>query len=170
MHGYIDKLIYLSAYMPVTTLPAAAYFATPEGMETKLSTAFLADPVAVGCQRIDSASTAAAYIQGLRTAFCADASDSEFAAIRHLMSPDDPSQPFGTPTGATAARWGSIKRSYIGCTQDNAITPALQKLFVSEADQLTPSNLTDFRTFNSSHSPFVSRPQDLADLIAQLAA
>lgn len=170
MPADIAKLIYLSAYMPVTQLPAGAYLGTPEGMQSKLSPLLLADPNVIGGLRLDSASVDPAYVQALRIAFCADASDVAFAATRHLMAPDDPAQPFGTPTGATAARWGSIKRAYIGCTQDNAITPDLQKIFVSEADQLTPSQLTDFRPFESSHSPFLSKPQQLADLVAELAA
>lgn len=166
----IAKLIYLSAFMPVTANPAGTYFTTPQGMENQLSPLFLADPTVVGALRIDTGSTDTSYIAKMKTAFAADTSDTAFAAVRHLMTPDDPAQPFGVPTGATAANWGSIKRAYIGCSQDNAVTPDLQQLFISEADKLTPANLTDFHAFPSSHSPFVAQPQALADLIATIAA
>ncbi len=168
--GSIAKLIYLSAFMPVTGLPAGAYFGTPQGMENQLAPLFLADQNTVGALRLDTGSTDALYIAAMKSAFCADVSDTVFPAMRHLMTPDDPAQPFGTPTGATVGRWGSIKRAYIGCTQDNAVTPDLQQLFISEADKMTPQQLTEFHAFASSHSPFVSKPQQLADLIATIAA
>ncbi len=63
-----------------------------------------------------------------------------------------------------------MKRSYIGCTSDNVIPPALQQLFISEADALTPANKTDYHAFASSHLPFVSQPDALATLIASLVA
>jgi len=170
MPSSIAKLIYLSAFMPVTSSPAGAYFGTPQGMQSKLPSLFLADQSVIGGLRLDSASTDSTYIESLRAVFCSDATDVAFAAARHLMTPDDPAQTFGTPTGATVTRWGSVKRAYIGCTQDNAVTPDLQTLFISEADQLTASQPTDFRPFDSSHSPFLSRPEALADLIAELAA
>ncbi|HJW10963.1 MAG TPA: alpha/beta fold hydrolase [Albitalea sp.] len=166
----LAKLIYLSAFMPVTALPGGAYFGTPQGMEGQITPLLLADFSAVGAVRMDTNSTDAAYAQGIKNAFCADVSDDVAAATRHLMTPDDPASAFGTPTGATAAKWGKIPRAYIGCTQDKAVTPNLQQLFIQEADALTPANKTDFRPFDSSHSPFLSRPQALADLIAALAA
>lgn len=166
----IAKLIYLSAFMPVTGNPAGAYFSTPQGMQNQLSPLFVADPTVVGALRMDTGSTDMTYIAKMKTAFAADTSDTAFAAVRHLMTPDDPAQPFGVSTGATAANWGSIKRTYIGCSQDNAVTPDLQQLFIGEADKLTPTNLTDFHSIASSHSPFVSQPQALADLIASVAA
>jgi hypothetical protein len=63
-----------------------------------------------------------------------------------------------------------VKRSYIGCTADNVIPPALQQLFISEADTLSPNNKTDYHAFASSHLPFVSQPDALATLIAGLVA
>jgi hypothetical protein len=50
------------------------------------------------------------------------------------------------------------------------VPPALQQLFVSEADKLAPQTKTNFQTFPSSHTPFFSNPADLTTLLATLIA
>jgi pimeloyl-ACP methyl ester carboxylesterase len=165
----IAKLIYLSAFLPVTAAPAANYLNLPENSASQIGPLLQADPSAVGALRLDTGSTDATYTAKLKTMFCADALDAEFPAIAHMMQPDDPIQAFATPTGATKAGWGSVPRAYIGCTQDNLIPPALQKLFVKEADMLA-ATATDFRTFDSSHAGFFGKPAELATLIASLVA
>ena len=166
----IAKLIYLSAFMPVTSVPAGAYLQRPEAAASGVGDLLMADLNTVGALRLDTNSIEPAYVQGLKNAFCADVSDADFAAIAHLMQPDDPVQAYGTPTGATAKNWGSVARAYIGCTADNTVPALLQKLFVSEADTLTPSNKTDFHAFDSSHTPFFAKASELADLLATLIA
>lgn len=168
--AHIAKLIYLSAFMPVTGAPAANYLHRQEAAGSGVGDLLMADFTTVGALRLDSSSVDPVYTQGLKNAFCADVSEAEFAAISHLMQPDDPVQAYGTPTGATAANWGSVVRAYIGCTADNTVPPALQRLFVSEADALTPANKTDFRTFDSSHTPFFAKASELADLLETLIA
>lgn len=166
----IAKLIYLSAFLPVTAAPAGAYLQRPEAAASQVGPLLKADLNVVGALRLGTNSNDATDIQGLKSAFCADVSDVEFAAIAHLMQPDDPVQAYGTPTGATAKNWGSVPRAYIGCTADNTVPPALQKLFVSEADALSPSNKTDFRTFDSSHTAFFAKASDLADVLTTIIA
>jgi pimeloyl-ACP methyl ester carboxylesterase len=166
----IGKLIYLSAFMPVTPRPAGAYFGTPQGMQTQLTALLMSDFTQTGAARIDPNSADANYIAAMKSAFCADASDAAARAMMNMMSCDDPAQALGTPTGATAARWGSVPRAYIGCSQDKAVPPDLQSLFISEADGVTPQNKTVVQTLNSSHCPFLSQPATLAQMIATLAA
>jgi len=168
--GKIAKLIYLSAFMPVTPTPVLGYLGLPENAGSQVPGLLRADASVVGALRFDTNSDLPDYIAGLKTAFSADSSDLDWAAIAHMMQPDDPAQAYGTPTGATAANWGSVKRSYVGCTADNVIPPALQQLFIREADALTPGNRTDYHAFASSHTPFVSQPAALADLLATLIA
>jgi pimeloyl-ACP methyl ester carboxylesterase len=166
----IAKLIYLSAFMPVTPVPAGAYLQRPEAAASLVGHLLFGDFNTIGALRLDTNSIEPDYVQGLKSAFCADVPDTDFAAISHLMQPDDPVQAYGTPTGATATRWGSVARAYIGCTSDSTVPPPLQKLFVSEADMLSPANKTDFRTFDSSHTPFFAKASELADLLATLIA
>ena len=169
--GKIAKLIYLSAFMPVTAKPVLAYLGLAQNANSQVKPPILlGDPTAIGALRFNTNSIEADYQAGLKNAFSADSAALDWAAIAHMMQPDDPAQPYGTPTGATAANWGSVKRSYIGCTADNVIPPDLQQLFISEADALTPANKTDYHAFASSHLPFVSQPDALATLIASLVA
>lgn len=166
----LAKLIYLSAFMPVTANPVLAYLGLSENADSQVVPCLKAQPTTVGALRFDTNSTDPNDIAMLKNAFSADSSALDWAAISHMMQPDDPVQPYATPTGATAANWGSVKRSYIGCTADNVIPPALQQLFISEADALSPNNKTDYHAFASSHTPFVTQPEALATLIASLIA
>ena len=168
--GKIAKLIYLSAFMPVTANPVQAYLGLPQNANSQVLRILKGNPAVIGALRLETNSTDANDQANLKNAFSADSAALDWVAIAHMMQPDDPAQAYGTPTGATAANWGSVKRSYIGCTSDNVIPPALQQLFISEADALTPANKTDYHAFASSHLPFVSQPDALATLIASLVA
>jgi pimeloyl-ACP methyl ester carboxylesterase len=68
----------------------------------------------------------------------------------------------------TAGRWGAIPRTYISCTADFIIPVAEQRLFIDEADKLTPGNPTDVREMPTSHCPFLSEPDQLARILLQL--
>jgi hypothetical protein len=61
-----------------------------------------------------------------------------------------------TPVAITDDR--PIARSYIVCTEDFAIPPALQRLMVSQ----TP-NVRAFE-IESDHSPFLSHPQEFLEV------
>jgi pimeloyl-ACP methyl ester carboxylesterase len=168
--GKIAKLIYLSAFMPVTSKPVQAYLGLPQNAKSQVLPLLLADPNTVGALRFDTNSSDTTYIAALKSAFSADSSDLDWAAIAHMMQPDDPAQAYGTPTGATAKNWGSVKRAYIGCSGDNVIPPDLQQLFITEADALTPANKTDYHALTGSHTSFVTQPAALATLLADAIA
>jgi hypothetical protein len=68
----------------------------------------------------------------------------------------------------TAGRWGSIPRTYISCTADCTIPAAAHRLFIDEADKLTPGNPTDVREMTTSHCPLLSEPEQLARILLQL--
>jgi hypothetical protein len=50
-----------------------------------------------------------------------------------------------------------------------AIRPALQERFIAEADAFQPAKKTTVHTLAASHSPFMSAPQALADLLHAIA-
>jgi pimeloyl-ACP methyl ester carboxylesterase len=60
-----------------------------------------------------------------------------------------------------AAAWRTIPSTYIVCSEDRAIPPALQRTMAKRA-----SNVIEWST---SHSPFASQPALVADLIVALA-
>lgn len=67
-----------------------------------------------------------------------------------------------TPLQLTDENFGSIPRFYIECTQDKAVTPFIQQKMYNE----TPCEKV-FR-MDTSHSPFFSKPQELADILCEL--
>jgi len=84
------------------------------------------------------------------------------------MQPDDAAQAYGTPTGATAANWGSVKCAYVTCSVGNVVPPDLHQLFIAKADALTPADKTEYHAFAASHTPFASQPAALATLLASI--
>jgi hypothetical protein len=74
---------------------------------------------------------------------------------------------------ATPARFGAIARTWVLCTEDRIVTPALQRRLIAELDVFSSGSPTGARTrvveLSSSHSPFLSRPRELAGLIADAA-
>ena len=64
----------------------------------------------------------------------------------------------------SAGRFGKISRAYIRTTQDRAVTPKLQSLMLER----TPCDIV--LSIDSSHTPFLSRPADLAELISYATA
>jgi pimeloyl-ACP methyl ester carboxylesterase len=62
---------------------------------------------------------------------------------------------------ATTAAWQDTPSTYIVCTEDRAVTPALQRALAKRC--------THTIEWPTSHSPFLSRPELVADLLAGLA-
>ncbi len=61
----------------------------------------------------------------------------------------------------SAAAWRTISSTYVVCEQDRAMPPMLQEQMAQRA--------TSVRRLNTGHSPFLSRPDDVAQLIAEVA-
>jgi pimeloyl-ACP methyl ester carboxylesterase len=72
-------------------------------------------------------------------------------------------RPLVTPIHVTEARYGSVKRVYIECLQDRAITIAAQRRMVQG------SPCAEVHSLDCSHSPFLSQPQALAALFGRIA-
>jgi pimeloyl-ACP methyl ester carboxylesterase len=62
----------------------------------------------------------------------------------------------------TAAGWRHAPSLYLVCTQDRAMSPPLQ--------QRMAQRCTDARTFDASHSLYISRPDAVADVLLEFAA
>ncbi len=60
------------------------------------------------------------------------------------------------------AGWRDIPSTYIVCEQDKAIPPAAQEEMAKHA--------TDIRRIDASHSPFLSRPAELAAMLVDIAS
>ena len=67
-----------------------------------------------------------------------------------------------TPVHLTKERFGRVPRVYVECTDDRALCIEIQR------DMIEKSPPVDVRSLPASHSPFVSMPDRLADVLADL--
>ena len=68
----------------------------------------------------------------------------------------------GTAAEVPPPAWTTIPSTYVVCTLDRTIDPETQREMARHA--------TDVVTWDTSHSPMMSRPELVADLLAELAA
>ena len=160
--------VYVTAYMPASGVPAAAYTRIPEAAGDRVAPLVKGDPARLGALRLDFATDDPAYRQGLREAFYGDVDPALAEAATGLLTPDGPLSIMTGTTTYTRDGFGSVPRTYIVCTQDMAIRPALQAKFIEEADAAFPANPTSVIRLDASHSPFLSKPDELAGILAGL--
>jgi pimeloyl-ACP methyl ester carboxylesterase len=87
--------------------------------------------------------------------------EDEAFAVSHLTSQGV--LPFGAAVTTTAERWGRIPRYYIECTQDRAVTLPLQQAM----HRASPCRKVF--TIDTDHSPFFSTPEELAEILMEIA-
>lgn len=159
----VGGLMYVAAYAPVAGAPVAYYSTCPESAGEKLRRLLVADPAVVGAARID-VDDPSTHAQ-VKETFYNDVDDRTADAAIALLSPDGPAGMFGEVLTVTKDRYGSVPHSYVTCRWDNAIPLALQQRLVKEIDAVSTSP-TVVTALDSSHSPFLSQPAALAELIA----
>ncbi|MEV0831002.1 alpha/beta fold hydrolase [Nonomuraea rubra] len=164
----VAHAVYLSAYMPASGMSAAAYTRLPEAADDLVAPLLQGDPARTGALRLDFATDDTAYRQRLHEAFYGDVDPVLAEAATGLLTPDGPIGIMLGTTALTREGWGSVRRTYIVCTRDMAIRPGVQATFISEADAAFPDNPTSVVALDASHSPFLSMPGELADIIIPL--
>jgi pimeloyl-ACP methyl ester carboxylesterase len=166
--GLFAHAVYVTAFMPASGVPAAAYIFAPENEGDLVQVGMVADPAAIGGLRLDTASPDPAYRQLLRDAFFGDVGTELADAAIGLLTPDAPAGIAAGATTLTDDGWGSVPRTYVVCTRDRALQPPMQRRFIELADAAFPGNPTSVHTLESSHSPFLSMPAELAGIILKL--
>jgi pimeloyl-ACP methyl ester carboxylesterase len=83
-------------------------------------------------------------------------------AFDRLMA--EPDQPRLTELNLSAARYGSVPRHYIECLNDQTIPISDQRMM----QDLQPCR--SVTSLDADHSPFLSRPRELADALLKIAA
>jgi pimeloyl-ACP methyl ester carboxylesterase len=154
--------VYVTAFMPASGVPAGAYIFAPENEGDLAGASLVADPAVIGGLRLDTTSPDPAYHEQLREAFFGDVPADVADAAIALLTPDAPAGIATGSTTLTADGWGSVPRTYVVCAKDRAIQ---QRKFIELADAAFPGNPTTVYTLDSSHSPFLSMPDKLADII-----
>ena len=90
-----------------------------------------------------------------------DCSDADMALVRALLAPQAIA-PLATPIAITPENFGRIPRVYIECLQDFVIGPMVQKRMY------TALPCQQVLTLNTSHNPYLSAPQELANHLLSL--
>ncbi|MGW1506518.1 alpha/beta fold hydrolase [Streptomyces mirabilis] len=159
----VSELVYVSAFAPVGGTSAADSLATPENAGEMVSGLLVSDPTMVGALRQDTDDPERR--DAVREVFYGDVDDATAAAAISLLGPDGPAGIAGEPVTVTAERYGAIPHTYLVCLRDKVVPVALQRRFVAEIDAVSarPTGVVEFDT---SHSPFLSRPAELAEAIA----
>lgn len=96
-----------------------------------------------------------------RDAFYNDCSEEDIFLCSSLLT-EDPNAPVGTLLQLSDGKYGTVKKVYIHTTLDNTITYGHQKEMV---ERLTPDKTFELK---AGHSPFLSQPQQLAEVLLSL--
>jgi pimeloyl-ACP methyl ester carboxylesterase len=146
----VRHLIYLAAVLTEAGHPALAPSAVPKGRETMRSKVVIETETTTEIDR--EASLEVFY------------PDVEPSLARQAAARLRPFQKAGytvIETGAVAA-WRTIPTTYVVCTEDRMIHPDTQRDMAAAAG-------AEVIEWDSSHSPFLSHPDLVADLVARRA-
>lgn len=139
-----------------------------ESMAAALSPGlFIGDPMAIGATRIHAGSTDEAYRALMKASFYGDASDDDFARAAEHLHCDEPNLGALAPSSITAERFGTVPRHYIRCAYDQAVPLPGQDHMIAAVDR-SIGGRTITHTLDSSHSPFVSQPAALMQILAAI--
>jgi len=153
----IRRLIYLSAIMCPHGESLLSYMALDRNLTFKLPPVFDRSGPADGMTLKMSDPSL------LKSVFYGDCSDRDVRVALANLNVTDPLAPWQWISTITPRNFGSIPRLYVECSEDSAIPLNLQRRF----QQDVPGAMV--RTLTTSHSPFFSHPDAVADLIDQVA-
>ena len=160
-------VVYLAGFMVPNGMPLLAML-QHETLSSALAPGlFVGDPVAIGATRIHPGSTDAAYRSLLKASFYGDVSESEFAHAAAQLHCDESNDGALAPSEITRERFGTVPRHYIRCTQDRAIPLTGQDHMIAAVDAAVGGK-TITHTLQSSHSPFLSQPANLAKILIDI--
>lgn len=163
----VDRISYVSAFVPAGRPRFFDYLTAPENAAARGQGLNLGDPEELGAVRIDPLSPDPSYVEELRQTHYHDTPAEHFDRWRSALVPDLPLAIPATPIALTAARWGRIPRTFLRCADDRAQPMATQDLMIAEADRAMPGEPFTVRTLPGSHSPFASRPCELAEALVR---
>jgi pimeloyl-ACP methyl ester carboxylesterase len=87
----------------------------------------------------------------------------EDVTLARMLLVDEPVAPSTTPLRITPSRFGCVPKIYIECTRDRAIPLDLQRRMAAN------SSCEIVASLDTDHSPFLSRPRELAANLLALA-
>lgn len=148
----IEKLIYLAAYLIPNGKTQAEYSAQDiDGVLKPFVTRYP--------ETNSHTLQAEIYKEGLYH----DCEDYIVELAKLLLS-NEPIESGITPLQLSDENYGNIRRFYIECTEDKAVTPFIQQKMYKE------TICEEVYQMQTSHSPFFSKPQELCDIILKIAS
>lgn len=94
--------------------------------------------------------------------FYGDCGPQDVAWVRERLVPES-MRPSFAKIRLSTERFGRVPRSYVRCTKDRAITPQLQDKMIER------QGCGHVASLDSSHSPFVSMPERLAEALLRVS-
>lgn len=147
----IEKLIYLAAYLIPSGKTQKEYSAQ--------DTQGVLKPYVTMYEELNAHTL---QLEIYKEGLYADCDDYITDLAKVLLS-HEPVESGITPLQLTEENFGSVPRFYIECTEDKAVTPFIQQKMYTE----TPCEKV--YSMPTSHSPFFSRPDELADILCEIA-
>jgi pimeloyl-ACP methyl ester carboxylesterase len=92
-----------------------------------------------------------------------DCNDDIYQMARMILSHES-ALTASTPLQLTDENFGSVRRFYIECTEDKAVTPFIQQKMYNE------TVCEKVYKMQTSHSPFFSKPQELCNVFLEIAS
>jgi len=146
----IEKLIYLAAYLIPNGKTQAEY--------SSLDVNGLLKPYVTRYPETNSHTLQPEiYKEGLYH----DCDENIYQLAKLLLSHESASTGI-TPLQLTKEKFGSIRRFYIECTEDRAVTPFIQQKMYNE------TKCEKVFKMQSSHSPFFSQPEALCNILMEI--
>jgi pimeloyl-ACP methyl ester carboxylesterase len=146
----IDKLIYIGAYLPGNN-QSLLDLASTDG-ESLLGQALIFYPYTLGVP-----------LDSVDNIFCQDCSlELKNELIQNYR--DEPLIPFTNSAHLSENNFGKADKYYIHTLMDHVVGPSLQERMIAAAQ------IPDAKVFpiNSSHCPFLSRPEDITELLLHI--
>lgn len=168
----VDRLVYISAWSCVEMANPIEYMQRPEfgaNLLAPLAALNVGDPAQLGVGRANYRTADPALLAGLKAAIMADATDQQFRAFLNILQPDESIAVMMSDARVHADTWGTIARTYIRLTGDRSLPIAMQDRLIAEADALTPDNLYDVHTLDTTHVGFLFRAAEVAAILDKLA-
>jgi pimeloyl-ACP methyl ester carboxylesterase len=165
---HLHAVVYLSAFMLVPDMPPVAMILHETMKKARVPELFMADPAQVGALRINTRSADPAYRAIFKDAFYGDVSDDMLGAFIDGLHCDEPAAVVMQPSPLARASYGRVPRHYIRCHADQAIVPKGQDFMIAAMDAAM-GNATQVHDLSASHSPFLSRPDELGAMLTRIA-
>ncbi|HEY8920710.1 MAG TPA: alpha/beta fold hydrolase [Chitinophaga sp.] len=143
----ISKLVYIGAFVPASGQALGELANTDPGSRLGPSLAQSADKLTLDVNR-----------DSLTYLFINDGTQADKdKVIANYRA--EPAIPFGNKVTLTNENFGSVEKVYIKTLQDIVISPAFQD------KMLTAAGIKTVYTVNTSHSPFLAQPHEVAKLL-----